>query len=103
MTERSPMMPAPFNSNQNKHIQNAQNVLPNPRTVRASDMTWFNTSGANIIKTDYNKCTGDIKKHQFPWGKTTDMQNAPFNLQAWGGQTQGQGQCHIGSQFCRVC
>ena len=47
MTERAPMMPAPFQG-----LPSNVAVLPNPRTVRATDMTWFNTSGSKIIKTD---------------------------------------------------
>ena len=90
MTERAPMMPAPFQS-----TPSSGNVMPNPRTVRATDMTWFNTSGANIIKTDYNKCTGNIESHQFPWGKLDDPKNTPFNLRPWG----GKGQCDLFQRF----
>lgn len=90
MTERSPLMPASFQSSPEN-----LNIMPNPRTVRATDMTWFNTCGSNIIKTDYNKCTGDIKKHQYPWGKITDIKNIPFNLRPWG----GQGQCSLFQRF----
>ena len=48
MSVQTPNMPAPF-------IQVApNNTTPNPRTVRGSDLTWFNTSGASIIKSDFN-------------------------------------------------
>ena len=83
MTERAPLMPESFQS-----VPANPNVMPNPRTVRATDMTWFNTSGSNIIKTDYNKCTGNITKHQYPWGRMTDLKNIPFNLRPWCGQGQ---------------
>ena len=90
MTERVPLMPSSF-----QKLSNDKEVLPNPRTVRATDMTWFNTSGNNIIKTDYNKCTGDIKKHQYPWGNMTKLNNIHFNLRPWG----GEGQCNLFQNF----
>jgi len=94
MTERAPMMPAPFHG-----IPSSAAVLPNPRTVRATDMTWFNTCGEKIIKTDYNKCTGDIRSHEYPWGRTADPRNVPFNLRPWGGNTVGSGQCSLFQRF----
>lgn len=90
MTERVPLMPSSF-----QKLSNNKEVLPNPRTVRATDMTWFNTSGNNIIKTDYNKCTGEITKHQYPWGNMTELNNIPFNLRPWG----GEGQCNLFQRF----
>jgi len=90
MTERVPIMPASFSS-----TTGTSNLQPNPRTVRATDMTWFNTCGSKIIKTDYNKCTGDIRTHQFPWGRMDDIKNVPFNLEPWG----GQGKCDLFQRF----
>ena len=72
MTTQVPDMPAPF------HCIDSRPVEPNPRTVRGTDFTWFNTCGANIIKTDYNTCSGDIKKHMNPWGILTQPKNIPF-------------------------
>lgn len=90
MTERAPLMPASFQCNKKN-----PDVMPNPRTVRATDMTWFNTCGSKIIKTDYNKCTGNITTHQYPWGKMNDIKNIPFNLRPWG----GKGQCNLFQRF----
>ena len=56
MTERVPQMPSEFNCSKPQRI-----VRPDPRTVRSSDMTWFNTSGNYIIKNDYNTCM----KHEY--------------------------------------
>ena len=90
MTERVPSMPSPF-LKLTKNI----NIAPNPRTVRASDMTWFNTCGSKIIKTDYNTCSGDIDNHMYPWGIMASPRNVPFNLKPWG----GQGKCDMFQRF----
>lgn len=98
MTERTPFIPEPLDMGTNNQNRNNQKVKPNPRTVRATDFTWFNTCGSNIIKTDYNKCTGDIKKHQFPWGQIEESQNVPFNLEPWG-EKKNSGKCDMFSRF----
>ena len=89
MTSRIPNMPSPFTG-----VSSNNKVHPNPRTVRASDFTWFNTCGANIIKTDYNTCSGSIKTHMFPWGILPQAKNTPFNLT--GGKP---GQCDLFKRF----
>jgi hypothetical protein len=94
MTERSPAMPCPLNIGGN----NSLNVKPNPRTVRASDMTWFNTRGNKIIKTDYNTCNGNIDTHMFPWGILPEHTNIPFNLKAWG-DNSNNGKCDLFKRF----
>ena len=90
MTERTPDMPAPFDGSNQK-----TSVKPNPRTVRGSDLTWFNTSGANIIRTNYDTCTGDISKIRYPWGLTREPHNRSFNLEPW----DGQGYCNLFQRF----
>lgn len=94
MTARVPDMPAPFTTINPRNI-----VKPNPRTVRASDFTWYNTSGINIIKTDYNTCSNEISQNMYPWGLTSEPHNKPFNLEPWGGQSQGNGQCNLFQRF----
>jgi len=89
MTTRTPNMPSPFMG-----IPSNTQIRPNPRTVRASDFTWFNTCGANIIKTNYNTCSGSIKTHMFPWGIIPPTRNIPFNLK--GGKP---GQCDLFKRF----
>lgn len=90
MTERSPSMPAPFQG-----TPPDKSIEPNPRTVRGGDMSWFNTRGDKIIKTNYNTCTGNLSTHMYPWGVVVDPQNIPFNLKPWG----GQGQCNMFQRF----
>ncbi len=34
---------------------NSQNIYPNPRTVRAQDLSWYNTRGGYIVNTIYDK------------------------------------------------
>ena len=50
--------PAPF-----EYVPCEKKVLPDPRTVRSSDLTWFNTCGNNIVRSDYN--TKIIEKQKF--------------------------------------
>ena len=90
MTERLPSMPAYFNN-----IKSNKKIQPNPRTVRGGDMTWFNTCGSKIIKTNYNTCSGDIKNHMFPWGIMTDKINTPFQLEHVG----NKGNCDMFQRF----
>ena len=54
--------------------------VSDPRTTRGCDFTWFNTSGENIIKTNYNNCNGSIDKHNYPWGKTKNISHTSFQL-----------------------
>ena len=91
MSERLPEEPGLFKSN-----VSSSNI--NPRTTRGSDFTWFNTSGTNIIKTDYNNCTGDIKKHEFPWGIPSTIQNKPFQLQSFG---EKDNTCNLFTKFSK--
>jgi hypothetical protein len=65
--------PAPFQS-----IPSGKVVLPNPRTVRSQDLTWFNTRGGEIITTNYNKCDGKIKNRKTPWNRSLSPPNIPF-------------------------
>jgi len=75
MTEKVPLMPAEF-----KYKPCLRPVLPDPRTVRASDMTWFNTCSDNIVRTDYNTCSHKETKTLYPFGRLNDPINKPFNL-----------------------
>ena len=95
MTERSPAIPCPLNIGGD----NSSNVKLNPRTVRASDMTWFNTSGNQIIKTDYNTCNGNINTHMYPWGILPEPKNIPYNLRAWGDNSNNNGKCDLFKRF----
>lgn len=88
MTERSPAVPFQLDMYQNNIYTN-----PNPRTVRGSDMTWFNTRGNNIIKTDYN--SEKIESHMYPWGEIPEPKHTPFNLQGWG----KNGKCDLFTRF----
>ena len=74
MSFQVPNMPAPFLSCKSK-------ITPNPRTTRGGDLTWFNTSGSTIIKSDYNTCTFQESNHLYPWGYVTEPVNRPFDLQ----------------------
>ena len=96
MSVQAPSMPAPFsggNTNTN------QNVKPDPRTVRASDLTWFNTSGPNIVQSNYNKCTSDVNKHFYPWGLSMQIPDKPFNLQPVGGKSMPCNKCDLIPRF----
>jgi hypothetical protein len=64
MTSQAPDQPAPFAPLKANKVQ-----LPNPRTVRAQDLTWYNTRAGNIIKTSYNKCNGKVENHYSPWNR----------------------------------
>lgn len=92
MTDRVPDMPSPFNYSNNK-------IDPNPRTVRGSDMTWFNTSGNYIIKNDYTQCKSTQKTTKYPWNMSMDLQNQPFNLKPWGGKEFPGNKCDITPRF----
>ena len=96
MTERSPAIPLSLNIEKN----NKYNINPNPRTVRGSDITWFNTSGNKIIKTEYNKCTGNINSHMYPWGVPSDPKNIPFNLKNWeNNNNNNNSKCDLFTRF----
>ena len=103
MTERIPEIPYTLenvNQNVNKNLEqhlNKQN--PNPRTVRATDMTWFNTSGTQLIKTDYNKCSNKIESHMYPWGILSEPRHNPFNLQEWGTNNPDNQKCNLFTRF----
>jgi hypothetical protein len=73
MTSQIPSQPSPFSP-----LQPSKVVLPNPRTVRAQDLTWFNTRGGEIFKTTYNKCTGKISTSNSPWGRPPVPPHQPF-------------------------
>ena len=90
MTERSPSMPAPF---QGTNYGNS--TEPNPRTVRGCDMTWFNTRGDKIIKSNYSNCSGNLETHMYPWGVVANPQNVPFNLKS----LDGKGECNMLQRF----
>lgn len=94
MTQRLPNMPAPFIS-----INNNNKVKPNPRTVRGSDMTWFNTSGNYIIRNDYNTCNSDQTMQKYPWGGLTEPSYQPFNLKPWGSKMIKGNRCDIIPRF----
>lgn len=90
MTERVPRMPSLFNCDKLKMI-----VKPDPRTVRSSDMTWFNTSGEHIIKNDYNTCTNNRHMEKYKYGMLTEPIYKPFNLEPWGGVSTPGNKCDI--------
>ena len=90
MTQRVPSMPASFEGTPPDNL-----IEPNPRTIRGSDMSWFNTRGDKIIKTNYNTYNGNLSTHMYPWGVVVDPKNIPFNLKPWG----GEGQCNMFQQF----
>jgi hypothetical protein len=96
MTERTPEMPSSFKNFMPTKILNQ---TPNPRTVRACDFSWFNTRGNTIIKTDYNKCQGNIDTHMYPWGILPEPKNTPFNLKEWGNNCQSNGKCDLFTRF----
>lgn len=73
MTSQIPAQPAPF-----APLPGAWNVMPNPRTVRAQDITWFNTRGGQIIKTSYNKCNSQMSTQAQNWNRPVVLQNRPF-------------------------
>lgn len=75
MTERVPLMPSPF-----KYIPCKKKVLPDPRTVRACDLTWFNTCGDNLVYSNYNTCDSKKVKTLYPFGRLNDPIQKPFNL-----------------------
>lgn len=65
----------------------------NPRTVRGTDFTWCNTCNDELVKPQYNQCSGDIKKHHFPWGKSTNHKS--FNLES----KNKMGSCDLFKKF----
>lgn len=73
MTSQVPSQPAPF-----APLKPSQVVLPNPRTVRAQDLTWFNTRAGEIIKTDYNSCNRTIGNSISSWNRPPVPPNQPF-------------------------
>lgn len=82
MTERLPENVSLFKNDFNKK------KVSDPRTTRGCDFTWFNTSGESIVKTDYNNCTGDITKHNLPWGKMNEVSHTSFELYPWNKETK---------------
>jgi hypothetical protein len=73
MTYQAPLQPAPFRA-----LHPQQVAMPNPRTVRAEDLSWFNTRGGEIIQTNYNTCTGQMNAQRYPWNRAPCPKNFPF-------------------------
>lgn len=90
MTERVPQMPSEFNCSKPQRM-----VRPDPRTVRSSDMTWFNTSGEYIIKNDYNTCTQNRHMEKYKYGMLTEPVYHPFELRPWGGKKIPGNPCNL--------
>jgi hypothetical protein len=57
---------------------NSQNIYPNPRTVRAQDLSWFNSRGGFIVKTSYDKCNQQIKQTKSEWNRLPPLPKTPF-------------------------
>jgi hypothetical protein len=73
MTSQIPAQPAPF-----APIHPLKVTTPNPRTVRAQDLTWFNTRAGEIIRTNYDTCTGQMSGNKSPWNRPPVPPNQPF-------------------------
>lgn len=73
MTSQAPQQPAPF-----APLHPSAVGKPNPRTVRAQDLTWYNSRAGNIVKTSYNKCSGKIISDNYPWNRPPVPKNQPF-------------------------
>lgn len=76
MTSIIPEQPAPFAPLPRANVQ-----IPNPRTVRADDFTWYNSRAGDIIKTSYNKCTDTITSKKYPWNRIPSLPNEPWPCQ----------------------
>lgn len=72
MTSQVPYEPAPFSPVSERNNQ------PDPRTVRATDLTWYNTRGGNIVTTSFNKCNGKTTSSTMPWNRPPVPENQPF-------------------------
>ena len=73
MTSQLPDQPANF-----APLPRSSNVLPNPRTVRAQDLSWYNTRGGYIVNTKYDKCTGNVSHKKYQWNLLPPLPKTPF-------------------------
>jgi len=87
--ERLPTIPGVFVTTEKNTI------APNPRTTRASDFTWFNSCGANIIRSNYNTCTSQLDKKNYRWGLLRKAKHRNVGLLPTG----GKGQCNLFHNF----
>lgn len=54
-------------------------ILDNPRTIRATDFTWFNTRGGEIIQSDYNKCNQMVTRQSVSYVPSKPSHTVPYN------------------------
>ena len=73
MTSLTPDEPAPF-----APVPNYLQSAPNPRTVRADDLTWYNSRGGYIYKSSFDRCTGESRTTKDPYNRLVNPPNEPF-------------------------
>tara|TARA_Y100001958_G_C20994074_1_gene380489 strand:+ start:78 stop:434 length:357 start_codon:yes stop_codon:yes gene_type:complete len=88
--ERTPAMPGLFVTTEKTKYSS-----PNPRTVRASDLTWFNSRGTNIIRSTYDTCTSNLDRKNYKWGALSRSKHRNVSLHPSG----GKGQCNLFHSF----